>query len=111
MKFFLSIIGDMKASTYAFFHMIRTPDGPRDFISSSINVAQQYGFHGLDLYWKYPGTKNRFDMPYLWLLFKEWHDSLIKESSDFGKPQLFLSAIVYFAPKFFPPSDDTIQSH
>ena len=44
-------------------------------------------------------------MPSLWLLFKEWRDSLIKESSDSGT-QLFRSAIVYFAPKFVPPSDD-----
>ena len=38
-------------------------------------------------------------------LFKEWRHSLNEESSSSENPRLFLSTIVYFAPKFFPPND------
>ena len=104
-KCILSIGEDTEAGRTAFSNMISTPDGRKSFIDDSIKVARENGFHGLDLYWKYPATQNEFDMPNLWLLFKEWRQSLNEESSRSGNPQLFLSTIVYFAPKFFPPND------
>lgn len=103
-KCFLSIREDTEVGAL-FSKMISTPDGRKSFIDDSINKARKYGFHGLDLYWKYPASVNEFDMPNLWLLFKEWRDSLNEESSSSGNPRLFLSTIAYFAPKFFPPVD------
>ncbi|KAF3954365.1 hypothetical protein CMV_020276 [Castanea mollissima] len=105
-KCILSIGEDTEAGRTTLSNMISTPDGRKSFIRDSINKALQYGFHGLDLYWKYPATANEFDMPNLSLLFKEWNDSLKEEHNRTGNPKLSLSTIVYFAPKFFPADDN-----
>ncbi|KAK9995570.1 hypothetical protein SO802_020256 [Lithocarpus litseifolius] len=107
-KCLLSIGEDTDQSRVAFSNMIRTPDDRKSFIDSTIEVVKDYGFDGLDLFWKYPDTETEFQMPNLFLLFKEWRESL-DESSKSEKPeksQYLLSTIAYFAPKFFPPKDD-----
>ncbi|KAM3704065.1 hypothetical protein ACJW31_04G147300 [Castanea mollissima] len=104
-KCMLSIGGDTEASRAAFSKMVSTSAGRKRFIEDSIKVARQNGFHGLDLYWKYPASETEFDMQNLGLLFEAWRRGLIDDSSATGKPQLLLSTIAYFAPKFFPPND------
>ena len=44
-------------------------------------------------------------MPNLWLLFKEWRDSLIKESSNSGRlePKFFDVQLFILHPKFYHP--------
>lgn len=71
-KCLLSIGEDTDEGQVALSNMIRTPDDRKKFIDSSIDVAQKYGFDGLDLFWKYPDTETEFQMPNLSLLFKEW---------------------------------------
>ncbi|XP_075663520.1 class V chitinase CHIT5-like [Castanea sativa] len=104
-KCILSIGEDTVAGRTTLSNMISTPDGRKSFIIDSISKAREHGYHGLDLYWKYPATANEFDMPNLWLLFKEWNNSLKEEHNRTGNPKLSLSTIVYFAPKFFPADD------
>ena len=106
-KCFLSIGEDTEASRTAFSKMVSSSAGRKSFIEDSIMVARKNGFHGLDLYWKYPATENESDMANLGLLFKEWRQSLIADAdpSASGQPGLLLSTIAYFAPKFFPAND------
>lgn len=107
-KCLLSIGEDTDEGQVALSNMIRTPDDRKKFIDSSIDVAQKYGFDGLDLFWKYPDTETEFQMPNLSLLFKEWRDSLEQSSKSekLKKSPNLLSTIAYFAPKIFPPNDD-----
>ena len=97
-KAFISI-GGGSASPHTFSNMASNPDTRAAFINSSVSVARKYGFDGLDLDWEFPHTPE--DMSNLSLLFKEWHEAMENESSISGKPQLFLSAAVYFASNFF----------
>ncbi|XP_061363885.1 class V chitinase CHIT5-like [Gastrolobium bilobum] len=65
------------------------------FINSTIHVAREYGFNGLDLDWEYPADEK--DMSNLALLYKEWHQALVVESRILRKPRLLLTSAVYYA--------------
>ncbi|XP_019441211.1 PREDICTED: acidic mammalian chitinase-like [Lupinus angustifolius] len=64
----------------------------KSFIDSSIQVARNNNFHGLDLDWEYPSTGT--DKTNLGLLVKEWRAAITQESKTSGKPALLLSAAV-----------------
>ncbi|XP_054791720.1 class V chitinase-like [Prosopis cineraria] len=87
-KTLLSIWGKERDS-YA--SMVSNYSSRGSFIESSINVAREYQFDGLDLYWDYPQTKS--DMNGMANLVKEW--SLYIDDND---PQLILTATVPYTP-------------
>ncbi|KAL2318033.1 hypothetical protein Fmac_031909 [Flemingia macrophylla] len=110
-KTLLSIGGGGSNST-AFSLMASTKRTRQAFINSTIHVARQYGFHGLDLDWEFPD--NEADMSNLGLLFQEWHRALMVDAHTNHKPRLILTAAVYYAstikligngPRSYPAHD------
>nr|XP_043639378.1 class V chitinase CHIT5a-like [Erigeron canadensis] len=65
------------------------------FINSTIKVARDYNFDGIDLDWEFPS--NESDMSNLGLLFKEWHEALEYEANVTKSPRLILTSAVYYA--------------
>nr|POE57779.1 putative endochitinase [Quercus suber] len=70
----------------------------KSFIDSSITIGRPYNFHDLDLDWEFSSTTT--DMTNLGLLFKEWREAVEKESKNSNKPQLLLTAAVYYSSVF-----------
>ncbi|KAJ4827139.1 hypothetical protein Tsubulata_024442 [Turnera subulata] len=91
-------IGGAAANQTLFAEMAATPETRAAFINSTIEVARQYGFHGLDLDWEYPA--NDKEMSDLGSLFMEWYTALYNEAVATGKTRLLLTAAVYYSWKF-----------
>ncbi|KDP33535.1 hypothetical protein JCGZ_07106 [Jatropha curcas] len=68
------------------------------FINSTIEVARNYGFDGLDLDWESPA--NNQEMVNLAFLLQEWREAIDYEARTSGKLPLLLSAAVYYASEF-----------
>ncbi|CAI9264855.1 unnamed protein product [Lactuca saligna] len=66
-----------------------------NFINSTIEVARDYNFDGVDLDWELPS--NESDMSNLGLLFKEWREAIEYEAHATGRPRLILTSAVYYA--------------
>ncbi|XP_045799406.1 class V chitinase-like [Trifolium pratense] len=64
----------------------------KSFIDSSIQLARNNNFHGLDLDWEYPSSDT--DKTNFGSLIKEWRAAVAAESRSSGKPALLLSAAV-----------------
>lgn len=71
----------------------------KSFIDSSIALARQHEFHGLDLDWVFP--ENSADMINLGLLLAQWRGRVHEESMNTGLDPLLLTAGVYFSEQFF----------
>ncbi|KAI3690989.1 hypothetical protein L2E82_49202 [Cichorium intybus] len=65
------------------------------FINSTIEVAREYKFDGVDLDWELPSDQS--DMSNLGLLFKEWREEIESEANVTGRPRLILTSAVYYA--------------
>ncbi|KAL8244477.1 hypothetical protein R6Q59_010735 [Mikania micrantha] len=65
------------------------------FINSTIKVARDYNFNGVDLDWEFPS--NESDMLNLGLLFKEWREALEYEAHITKRARLILTSAVYYA--------------
>ncbi|XP_052198923.1 class V chitinase-like [Diospyros lotus] len=90
-------IGGGNSDTTAFASMASQASSRKSFIDSSIKLARNYGFHGLDLDWEYPETAAH--MSNLRLLFNEWRAAVAADAKATGKPALLLTAAVYYAPR------------
>nr|XP_025659847.1 class V chitinase CHIT5 [Arachis hypogaea] len=93
-KTILSIGGGASNATL-FSLMASTVKSRAAFINSTIQVARQYGFDGLDLDWEFP--ENEQDMANLALLFKEWHQAVVLEAKVHRRLRLLLTAAVYYS--------------
>ncbi|EEF46897.1 class V chitinase CHIT5 [Ricinus communis] len=94
----LSIGGADINQTKYFSIMSSSRETREGFISSTIEVARNYGFDGLDLDWESPA--NDQEMLDLALLLSEWRNSLDLEATTTGQPRLLLSSAVYYSSRF-----------
>ncbi|CAK9136608.1 unnamed protein product [Ilex paraguariensis] len=89
-------IGGGNSDTTVFASMASDSTSRKAFIDSSIKLARDYGFLGLDLDWEYP--QSALDMANLGLLLNEWRAAVATEAGNSGKPPLLLTAAVSYAP-------------
>ncbi|KAJ8562226.1 hypothetical protein K7X08_011517 [Anisodus acutangulus] len=82
-----------------FSRMASTTASRLTFIKSSIEVARKYEFDGFDLDWEFP--QNKKDMENLAILLDQWRVEVKKESLTTKRPQLLITAAVYFSVDFF----------
>ncbi|KAI4380598.1 hypothetical protein MLD38_006771 [Melastoma candidum] len=92
-------IGGASDGPALFAAMASTPSSRKAFIDSTIKVARDYGFDGLDLDWEFP--RNPKEMQDLALLFQDWRAAISHEARVTRRPPLILTAAVYFAAEFF----------
>lgn len=95
---YLLSIGGKNAEKILFDSMTRTLENRKAFIDSSISVAREYGFHGLDLAWEYPS--NIVEMANFKKLIEEWRVAVEKESENTGLLPLLLTAAVHYSPDY-----------
>lgn len=96
-KTLLSIGGGIaKKSEYA--SMASETTTRKTFIESSINVARQNNFHGVDFNWDYPSTPK--EMTNYGLLLNEWRNAIQSESTSSGEPPLLLSSAVFHSSDY-----------
>ncbi|XP_028783385.1 class V chitinase-like [Neltuma alba] len=98
-KTLLSIGGGLAVSS-SFSKMARTRSMRKSFIDSSIRVARENNFHGLDLDWEYPSSDT--DRTNYGSLINEWRSAVAAESSSSGRPALLLSAAVAGSDQISP---------
>lgn len=79
--------------------MASNPSTRKLFIGSSIRLARSYGFHGLDLCWKYPSTAT--EMSDFGKLLREWRLAVVAEARSSGKPRLLLTAAVFYSYSYY----------
>ncbi|KAI9125782.1 hypothetical protein K1719_003200 [Acacia pycnantha] len=72
----------------------------KSFIDSSIRLARDNNFHGLDLDWEYPSTNT--DKTNYGSLINEWRSAIATESRSSGKPALLLTAAVAGSDQISP---------
>ncbi|KAB1199646.1 Chitotriosidase-1 [Morella rubra] len=102
-------IGGPVSNPSIFASMASQAGGRKIFINSSIKLARTNNFHGLDLSWLYPSTAD--ESRHLGELLKEWHDAIVDDAKGIGKPQLLLTAQVFYSPRRYSYPDAPIISH
>ncbi|CAN4084426.1 unnamed protein product [Withania somnifera] len=89
-------IGGGGANKTAYGVMARSPNSRKGFIDSSIKLARQLGFHGLDLGWIFPESAS--DMRNLGTLLNEWRVAINTEAGN-SRSTLLLTAAVSGSPR------------
>ncbi|XP_071700538.1 class V chitinase CHIT5-like [Rutidosis leptorrhynchoides] len=95
-KTIMSIGGGDIAVSKLFSIMASQPASRAAFINSTVNVARQFMFDGIDVDWEF--QQNQIDMNNLGLLFKELRANLETEAYTTGQVRLILTAAVSYAP-------------
>ncbi|KAG0462643.1 hypothetical protein HPP92_021119 [Vanilla planifolia] len=112
-KTLLSIATDahrIEESNAAFSAMAADPIRRAAFIESTMEIAREHSFDGLDLSWQYPSSPA--DMANLQLLLAEWRARVGNETVETERePEspLLLTATVYFSGHLFGGSDDNVD--
>lgn len=102
-------IGGGGSDSQAFSRMAASRAARGAFIKSTIKVARQYGFDGVDLDWEFPADD--VDMANLAVLYKEWKTALVSEALTSRKPRLLLTSAVYFASRFLFDEPRSYPAH
>ncbi|PNY09053.1 glycoside hydrolase family 18 protein [Trifolium pratense] len=84
--------GGGSALAQKFANMASQASSRKSFIDSSIQLARDNNFNGLDLDWEYPSSDT--DKTNFGLLITEWRAAVAQEASSSGNPALLLSAAV-----------------
>ncbi|XP_049412465.1 G-type lectin S-receptor-like serine/threonine-protein kinase At1g61550 isoform X1 [Solanum stenotomum] len=87
--------GGSNKTTYGV--MATTSNSRKSFIDSSIKLARQLGFHGLDLSWIFPESAS--DMANLGILLNEWRITINTEARNSGEAPLLFTATVSGSPR------------
>jgi chitinase len=87
-------IGGFDAGNTMFSPMASKKSLRRNFILSSIKLARDCGFKGIDLDWEFPQTCK--DMENMGHLLDEWREEINKDGSCGCKLPLLLTAAVYY---------------
>lgn len=96
-------IGGGGSDSQLFARMASKASSRATFIKSTIEVARNYGFDGLDLDWEFP--QNTTEMGYLGQLLHDWRAAVKKEAKQKGRAALLLTAATYFSVDFFSYGD------
>jgi chitinase len=91
-------IGGKNADKSAFAAMASYQTTRKAFIDSSIELARNKGFHGLDLAWEYPS--NQVEMTNFGKLVQEWRVAVMTESDLTDRIPLLLTAAVYYSSDY-----------
>ncbi|KAL8255333.1 hypothetical protein R6Q59_033554 [Mikania micrantha] len=90
-------VGGATAGSQIFASMASNPNSRRSFISSTIQVARQFNFDGVDFDWEHPA--NQTDMNNLGILLAEWREAVNQEARSTRNPALLLSAATIYKPE------------
>lgn len=90
-------IGGGNANKTVFAIMASQSSYRKLFIDSSIKLARNYGFYGLDLDWEYPEASSQ--MENYGSLLSEWRSSISSEARTTGKSPLLLTAAINYVPR------------
>ncbi|MCL7034727.1 hypothetical protein MKW94_017316 [Papaver nudicaule] len=95
-KVFLAIGGANEEGKEALSAMAPEKTYRKSFIQSTIEVAREYGFDGVNLGWEFPNGE--LGMKNLVSILSELREAVEQEALDTGKAKLGISASVYFTP-------------
>ncbi|CAN8325307.1 unnamed protein product [Cochlearia groenlandica] len=98
-------------NTTSISYMAKNSTSRKNFINSSIKIARDNHFNGLDLAWVYPSSK--VDMTNLEILLHEWRQAIIAEAEQNTLAPLLLTAAVYYSPiykSFAYPIDSIVEN-
>lgn len=87
-------IGGGAANFTTFGEMVSTSTRRQAFIDSSISLARQYSYEGLDLDWESPQSQTEIEN--LALLLQEWRAAAHTEAQSSGNTELLLTAAVSY---------------
>ncbi|EXB94872.1 hypothetical protein L484_022978 [Morus notabilis] len=92
-------IGGGRANKADYIAMASDWNRRQAFIQSSIRLARDNNFHGLDLDWEYPADETQ--MTQFGYLVDEWRTAVADEASDTGRSRLLLAAAVFYSPDYY----------
>ncbi|GKV03354.1 hypothetical protein SLEP1_g15670 [Rubroshorea leprosula] len=91
-------IGGGDADSSVFARMASSPVTRKAYINSTLEVARNLGFDGMDLDWEFPeDPKQMLDLS---VLFDEWREAIEAEAKATNRAPLLLTAAVYYSVDF-----------